>query len=68
MQDNLLELTNRIRNIEKHLFGISKEDAEPLYRQMNEIRQSLNYPLQQEYYEANKELFVKLDRILGHDR
>lgn len=62
-----LTIEERVANIERQLLGLSYEEAKPIYDCMLKTFESMDHKaeIRIAYYEANKEIVEKLERILG---
>lgn len=60
-----LNIEERVANIEHHLFGFTYEEAEPIYASMMETIANMPQRTRIDYFEANKDLLAKLERVLG---
>lgn len=68
-----LTIEERVANIERQLFGLSYEEAKPIYDRMLEVIKAIEGEptgkrepiIKIQYVEANQGLLKKLERVLG---
>jgi hypothetical protein len=62
-----LSTEERVANIERQLFGLSYEEAKPIYDGILKTYESMNGKpgIITAWHDANKELVEKLERVLG---
>lgn len=62
-----LTIEERVANIERQLFGLSYEEAKPIYDSMMEVLKKMEGKAEVKicYVEANQKLLKKLERVLG---